>query len=483
MATRTVLAVSVTAWAWTAAAHGQELTLTRDSVGCENPRAVHALTNAYEPRRWDPRWVAFVTADGRCVTLRTGTRASQVAEQGDLLLVEVRPGGSRFYTPRDGVAASTPPPPRPEASLGLGGWFPARSPDQHACEVRSSPSSGRLTVRGSLDRPGVLQVTLAGPTSLEASTPVKATFSFSDGTVVPMTGSSVAGAARFELGAELSKSWMHGFTAASTGSVVLSPGQGASITLDLRGTSIAIADLARCAAEEGLRLPPPFVAVASTLPSQDITGTPSAPNRMPDPAPAASGLTREYRPAVKLFVEDERRPTIHGRTNLPDGAELLVGLSRPESAYFGQAKVTVRDGQFATERFSQNGNPLNPGRYKVEVSMSLAALQPETVRAVIGEHGEKMSGSWVTPSPFGPSDKVFTSTDYKQLGGVADPALDASAKAQSLVELREWEIRNCRSNPDMINALVLAGAPGKLLQGAERERYVEDCVARARARP
>jgi len=52
---------------------------------------------------------------------------------------------------------------------------------------------------------------------------------------------------------------------------------------------------------------------------------------------------------------------MHGATKLPDGTTLMLSLLRPASGYMGQTKVRVASGHFVSERFSANGNPLNPG--------------------------------------------------------------------------------------------------------------------------
>lgn len=190
-----------------------------------------------------------------------------------------------------------------------------------------------------------------------------------------------------------------------------------------------------------------------------------------------------YKPVMDIFMEDPLRPIFHGRTNLPDGAELMLTLSRPASAFLAQTKMSVASGQFVTERFSQGGRPLNPGRYKVEVSMSIASLQSLDVQAIVGEHGEKMSGPLVTPSMIGPEEQVFDFTVMEDLGGPADAALDAASKAQSMTDLRDWLARGCTTNLDFVNALVRSGAvTGTEIVGEERRRRIDECVADARTR-
>ena len=239
------------------------------------------------------------------------------------------------------------------------------------------------------------------------------------------------------------------------------PGAAATaVTLVDTATSVSVPrpPMAAIAAPNGMGMPPVGKTVATT--------------------PAA------YQPAMEIFAEDPTRPVFHGRTNLPDGAELMLTLTRPESRFVAQAKMSVASGAFVTERISQGGSPLNPGRYKLEISMSLAVLQPAAVRAVVGEHGERMSGPLVTPSPIGPEEQLFDYVETVQLGGPANAALDVAAKAKSIADLRDWVARGCTDNLDFVNAMVRSGAvTGREVLGEQRRRRIEACEENARTKP
>ena len=187
-------------------------------------------------------------------------------------------------------------------------------------------------------------------------------------------------------------------------------------------------------------------------------------------------------PTMDIFIENPLQPIFHGATNLPDGSELMLTLSRPESGYMAQAKMSVVAGHFTTEQFSQGGHPLNPGRYKIEVSMSMASLQSKQVQAVIGDQGQKMTGKLVSPSPFGGSD--FDYLTERQLGGPANASLDAAARAQAIADLRKWLVESCTSNIDFVNAAVRSGmVTGHEILGAERQARIDACTAEANSRP
>jgi hypothetical protein len=191
---------------------------------------------------------------------------------------------------------------------------------------------------------------------------------------------------------------------------------------------------------------------------------------------AAVTSAQALEPGVKLFIETPLRPIFHGVTNLPDGSDLMLTLSRPESGYMAQAKMKVMDGHFVTERFSAGGNPLNPEKYRVEVSMSMAELQPKQVQTVIGEHGQRLTGNLIKPSPFGgPMLEYVTDT---QLGGPPDATLDANAKAISAAELQRWAVESCAETVDIVNAGVRNGTlQGREVSSANRKQKIDECIA------
>lgn len=85
------------------------------------------------------------------------------------------------------------------------------------------------------------------------------------------------------------------------------------------------------------------------------------------------------------------------KTNLPENTELLVTVT-DDNGYAGQDKaVILKDGNGYTAEFSNHGEALK-GMYHVEITMSLPALQANSVREVIGEHGENLTGEYVIKS-------------------------------------------------------------------------------------
>jgi len=92
-------------------------------------------------------------------------------------------------------------------------------------------------------------------------------------------------------------------------------------------------------------------------------------------------------------------------TNLPENTELMITVSNADG-YKAQDKVVIlAKGSGFTSEFSDHGKALK-GDYDVSVSMSLPALQKDSVRKVIGEEGERIGGQYVKKSEIGHSNYV-----------------------------------------------------------------------------
>lgn len=153
--------------------------------------------------------------------------------------------------------------------------------------------------------------------------------------------------------------------------------------------------------------------------------------------------------SVKVVLEGGDTPTVVGTTNLPDGTELLVTVSRKASSYMGQANTTVSAGSFRAGPFSQHGAALNPGQYVVSVGMGSAAQQPEAVRTIIGEDGGKLDGPCAEPDPLRRESRVVhCSMTVKVGGGKASATKDADARQQTEQDQHDWFVRNCKDGCD-----------------------------------
>ena len=112
----------------------------------------------------------------------------------------------------------------------------------------------------------------------------------------------------------------------------------------------------------------------------------------------ATELAWAFPVSITTTIEGGDRPTVIGKTNLPNSMKLMVTITRAGNSYMAQGEAVVSDGQFRVGPFSKKGSPLDPGTYQVEVSSPLAQLQPQSVRTIIGKNGESQDGPLTRPS-------------------------------------------------------------------------------------
>jgi len=88
------------------------------------------------------------------------------------------------------------------------------------------------------------------------------------------------------------------------------------------------------------------------------------------------------------------RPVINGKTNLPDGTEIMTSVIRKSARFMAQDRAVVRSGRFRAGPFGP-ASGLVPGVYEAGATMPFAFVQPPGVRAIIGDKGENLRGSLV----------------------------------------------------------------------------------------
>lgn len=111
-------------------------------------------------------------------------------------------------------------------------------------------------------------------------------------------------------------------------------------------------------------------------------------------AAGAASLAVQFRVATAF-----ERPVIEGTTNLPDHAILGIALTCqnppiPNCGVSGYAHV--RNGQFVAD-FSAPAWGIKPGRYQLRLWTPKASVEPASVQAVIGQHGENLAGKYAKP--------------------------------------------------------------------------------------
>lgn len=96
----------------------------------------------------------------------------------------------------------------------------------------------------------------------------------------------------------------------------------------------------------------------------------------------------------------DRRLSVEGETNLPDGTRVQVIVEREASSVRWHARTSINQGGFEAGPFG-SGSGLPDGGYIVRVQSSEASVQPASVQARIGSHGEHLSGDLVSQSRHG----------------------------------------------------------------------------------
>jgi hypothetical protein len=131
---------------------------------------------------------------------------------------------------------------------------------------------------------------------------------------------------------------------------------------------------------------------------------------------------------IKIIVTREGMPWVLGTTNLPDGSTLRISVSRQETKYSVQHTAVVSNRRFTVGPFAQNGAALPPGDYEIEVVFGIARNQPKSVRDVVGENNEKITGSLVRESASGITVRQLVKLNH---GGSASPELDRKAREEN----------------------------------------------------
>ena len=127
-------------------------------------------------------------------------------------------------------------------------------------------------------------------------------------------------------------------------------------------------------------------------------GTPLATPESMKPVQPDEGRKLEVTLEAKSEISDLKTLQIKGKTNLPDGTELMIHLSCPEIGYDAGDPSIVTNGHFETGWFSNSTRPLNrlgDGKYVLEISTPTVNVLDESVKKVLGERGRNMTGKLI----------------------------------------------------------------------------------------
>jgi hypothetical protein len=151
--------------------------------------------------------------------------------------------------------------------------------------------------------------------------------------------------------------------------------------------------------------------------------------------------------SITTKFEGGNTPIVTGKTNLPDGTELIITISCKKSSYMAQDKVNVTGGSFSVGPFTQDGEALNPGIYAIEISSPNSQFQPQSVRDIIGREGNKLTGPYTRKSSFG--GKVIAYQSTLKVGSGVSSEKDKASRIREKEDRHEWWIQSCKTNCDI----------------------------------
>jgi hypothetical protein len=154
-------------------------------------------------------------------------------------------------------------------------------------------------------------------------------------------------------------------------------------------------------------------------------------------------------------AEGGDRPTIVGKTNLPNGTELLVEMARSATGYTGQTKVVVQNGIFRAGPFSQGGQGLNSGAYALEILMPIPTMQSDDVVKVIGKQGKNLNGPLVGRSKtFGENIVKYKATI--KIGETSNREADIASKNKANADQETTRLKSCQDGCNMSKAMAVS---------------------------
>ncbi|MEE9614095.1 MAG: hypothetical protein V3W31_03950 [Thermodesulfobacteriota bacterium] len=114
---------------------------------------------------------------------------------------------------------------------------------------------------------------------------------------------------------------------------------------------------------------------------------------------------------AKATHTSDGRISIYGKSNLPDGTELLVSLVNEKTGFQAQDTSAISNGKFSFLPLGSKTG-LNPGDYVVNIIMPLPHVQPEHVKRIIGDKGQYLSGPLVSRDDSSDSNIVEISFSF-----------------------------------------------------------------------
>lgn len=115
---------------------------------------------------------------------------------------------------------------------------------------------------------------------------------------------------------------------------------------------------------------------------------------------SVKSMSGDARLDAEATKTDDGRIVVTGNTNLPDSTELLVSISNEAAGFTAQDESIVSNGKFSAGPFGPKFG-LKIGDYVVEVIMPATSVQPKSVKLIVGNEGQYLTGPLVKDSSLG----------------------------------------------------------------------------------
>lgn len=128
----------------------------------------------------------------------------------------------------------------------------------------------------------------------------------------------------------------------------------------------------------------------------------SIPSEQPEIASSSSANTPKPE-TIDVIINaqtraiDNKHIEISGTTNLPEQTELNITVEDSKGQWRSQAKAFVTDGKFSVLSL-EIAYGLTPDKYKIDITQIVPPLQKASVKKLIGDHGEYLTGKLVDDS-------------------------------------------------------------------------------------
>jgi hypothetical protein len=98
---------------------------------------------------------------------------------------------------------------------------------------------------------------------------------------------------------------------------------------------------------------------------------------------------------IQLKLLKNGKLVVFGKTNLPNNTQFMVHLDKAFRDGGWDSSVRVKNYMYSSGEFTNGGQAMSKGEYTARIIVVMAALQPDNVKAIIGENFKYLTGPLV----------------------------------------------------------------------------------------